>query len=420
MKILIRKLPLVSLLLLISWTASLSAESEATSTLKLPGIFGDHMVLQQGQEIPVWGWAEPGSTVRVSLEGQSTTTQADAAGEWVARLPALPASKNPVRLTIESNGESLTFEDILLGDVWLCSGQSNMAMGVGAQKRAKEIIANADHPEIRFFLVHRQVSYSPASDLLGEWVVCSPENITMDGGWKGFSAVGYFFGRAIQQSQNVPVGLIGSYVGGTNIIFWTSAETLAEFPPRSAAQSRLKQFTNAKEELTETRKTYQQELKPAWDKILAERNATHAENIEAWKKASELARSNGQPIPNRPKPGKLPSRPRDPDRNFSLATVLYNGMIHPLAPFPLTGIIWYQGEANAYPGREKEYEENLAAMIEDWRDLWNQGDIPFSLRTIAKSHFLKRYLARPPRITTPCTHHPQHGNGGFHRRRRSR
>jgi len=377
MKMMYKKMQIVSLLLLMCGTTTLLAERKAEPVLKLPAIFGNHMVLQQGREIPVWGWTEPGRTVQITLANQSVTTQADPSGKWMGLLPALPASKVPIEMSVESGGEVITFSDVLLGDVWLCSGQSNMAMGVGAVKNSDEIIANADHPQIRMFLVKNQVAYEPAADLEGQWVVCSPEGILMDGGWKGFSAVGYFFGRAIQQTRNIPVGLIGSYVGGTTIFTWMSEETLASYPMRSAPRINLDRFLAAKAELPEAIRQYQEVLKPAWDKAYAERNAIHAKAFEAWRAEADLARSKGSPIPPRPTPGQLPRPPGDPMNSFFLASVLYNGMIHPLAPFPLTGIIWYQGEANAYPGMAEAYEDNLSAMIEHWRTLWGQDDLPF-------------------------------------------
>jgi sialate O-acetylesterase len=293
------------------------------------------------------------------------------------RFPAFSSSNDPIEMTVSSGGEVLRFSDVLIGDVWLCSGQSNMAMGVGAQKRAKEIIAGASNPKLRLFLVQRQVAFEPANTVEGEWVVCSPESILMDGGWKGFSAVGYFFGQAVQQSQGLPVGLIGSYVGGTNIMSWMSKETLSASPPGTAARKRLADFFKAKEELPEATRIYQEKLKPEWDKVVAEHKAEHQRKLKVWNEARAAAQSSGQPIPPRPTSKLTALHPRNPETDYSLATTLFNGMIEPLAPFALRGVIWYQGEANAYPGMDTEYRSNLKDLVADWRRLWNQGDFPF-------------------------------------------
>ncbi len=348
--------------------------------LRCPAIFGSHMVLQQGREIPVWGWAKPGATVTVTFKDKSGQTTAGDDGKWRVRLPALATPKDPVWMTVSSGGETLEFSDILLGDVWLCSGQSNMAMGVGAMKRADAIIANADHPKIRLFMVNRQVAFDPADELAsdqGEWVVCSPETINMAGGFKGFSAVGYFFGRAIQESQGIPVGLIGTYVGGSNITSWVPRETLASSPRDSLFWKRNREFELDLKTLDEDVANFQKAA-PLWEKALQERNAKNHAAITAWKTAVAQAKESGAKPPARPAPLPVPpNRPKDPLGNFHQPTSLYNGMIHPLAPFALTGALWYQGEANSYPGMAEEYRDNLGAMIRDWRVLWAQGDFPF-------------------------------------------
>ena len=339
--------------------------------LKIPVIFGDHMVLQQGREIPVWGSATPGEKVTITLNGRSSETAANAEGKWRLSLPAMPTSKDPLQMTVKCGLETIRYNDVLLGDAWLCSGQSNMGMRVGATKRAKEIAAAADHPQIRLFLVERNVAFQPASEAPGKWVVCSPESVP------GFSAVAYHFGLALQQSQQVPIGLIGTYVGGSHIFAWTSRETLAAAPARSTAHKRIMEHDRDMQTLPERVRKYDEELKPAWDRALAERKAKYGNAMEAFKKAAVEARAAGLPAPARPVVQPMEKHPAPPMGDFSQASSLYNGMVHPLAPFALKGVIWYQGEANTYPGMDVEYQADLIAMISNWRQLWNQHDLPF-------------------------------------------
>lgn len=352
--------------------------STTAEPLRLPAIFGDHMVLRQGDGASVWGWAEPGATVDVKLGGVTASTTTGDDGKWSLQLDGLKPSKQPTTLSATSGGQSVSFEDVLVGDVWLCSGQSNMAMGVGATRDAEQTIAGADHPNLRLFIVQRQVAFEPTDELQGQWVVCTPESILLEGGWKGFSAVGYFFGKALLESRETPIGLIGSYVGGSNLYAWTSEESLAAFPgQRTAAQARLRQFHNARETLPADQKEFDEVLWPAWQKHLSEARQQHAQDIAAWKAEVKKAAAAGTPKPKRPVMPDLPRRPQNPSANYGHAVVLFNGMIQPLAPFSLTGIIWYQGEANAYPGMAEEYAVALPRMITDWRERFSQPDLPF-------------------------------------------
>ena len=361
--------------LLLAPLAALQATDTATK-LSLPAIFGDHMVLQRGREIPVWGLARPGEKVIVTLSGNKSETAADAEGKWKLSLPAMPASKVPLQMTVTSGPDAITCNDVLLGDAWLCSGQSNMGMGVGALRRSREVIASATNAELRLFVVQRHVAYEPDSAVEGKWVVCSPQSIMAAGG-NGFSAVGYFFGQAIQHSQNIPVGLIGSYVGGSNIASWVGRETLRASPKGALFWEKNRRLEQHLRELPEKLRLYKEESKPAWDKALADRKSKYAGEMEAFKKASVEARSAGLPAPARPVMQPMEKPPTDPLGDFSHGSSLYHGMIFPLAPFALKGVIWYQGEANAYSGMDVEYQANLIAMIGDWRRLWNQADLPF-------------------------------------------
>jgi sialate O-acetylesterase len=193
----------------------------AQAELKLPAIFGSHMVLQQDGAIPVWGWADPGATVSVSFAGESAEATADDQGKWKLALPKMDMIRSGQSMTIAStSGEKLTFEDVLIGEVWICSGQSNMEWIVSNSNNAKEEAAAANYPEIRYFDVKNEIAYTPQEDLNGEWVICSPNTVNK------FSAVGYYFGRHLYQKLDRPIGLISTNWGGTVAEAWTSEEAL--------------------------------------------------------------------------------------------------------------------------------------------------------------------------------------------------
>lgn len=319
--------------------------SPAAADVKLPAIFGDNMVLQAEKKVPIWGTAEPGEAIEVRIsvpvaeEGtaaaqteqqlQTQRAQADDEGRWQVTLDPLPASDDPIGFVVTGNNK-LTFENVLVGEVWVCSGQSNMEWPVRAANDAEQEIANAKFPTIRLFQVEKKVaSDAPASDVVGEWVVCSPETVA------GFSAVGYFFGREIQNATNRPVGLIGTYWGGTPAEAWTSREKL---------------------EGTE-------ELKPILDRWAA----IDQQAAEGQAKNDNRRREMGPDHPHHP-------------------AGLFNGMIAPIIPYAIRGAIWYQGESNA--GRAYQYRELFPAMITDWRERWNQGDFPFLFVQLA--NFMER------------------------------
>ncbi|HAU39151.1 MAG TPA: 9-O-acetylesterase [Phycisphaerales bacterium] len=191
----------------------------ADEALRLPAVLGDNMVLQSGRDVPVWGWAAPGAKVAVKLESASAEATADKDGRWMTKLPALKAG-GPFEMTVTAGTESLTVKNILVGEVWICSGQSNMQWSVNRSNNAKEEIAAADYPKIRLFTVRNTATEQPQDDCQGKWVECSPTTVP------GFSAVGYFFGRDLHKQLNVPVGLINTSWGGTPAQSWTSLEKL--------------------------------------------------------------------------------------------------------------------------------------------------------------------------------------------------
>lgn len=221
-------------------------------SLRLPAIFGDHMVLQSNVPVPIWGWAAPGEEVAVIVKGKlHRVTKASPDGRWMVKLPPQPPG-GPYELIVRTRNETVRFIDVLFGEVWICSGQSNMEWPVQWARNAQQEIATANFPQIRFFIVEKAVALEPQSDCKGRWVVCSPETIG------GFSAVGYFFGREIHKQLKVPVGLIGTYWGGTPAESWTDLEELESDPDLRVI---LDRFPRTERELKRLQDKYEREMK---------------------------------------------------------------------------------------------------------------------------------------------------------------
>ncbi|MBI5092296.1 MAG: sialate O-acetylesterase [Candidatus Hydrogenedentes bacterium] len=303
-------------------------------------LFTDHMVLQRGKNIPVWGTASPGEPVSVTLGSRTAKTFADTNGQWKAVLKSVN-SPGPYTMTVTGQKESRKFEDVLVGEVWLCSGQSNMELPLSDVNNGKEEIAAADHPTLRLFTVVKAVSDKPEAACRGSWAPCSPKPVSQ------FSAAGYFFGRELQKAlHGVPVGLIDSTWGGTPIEVWMSDKALRSNRAFAGAVGTRDAMA----------------AKPV-DPALEQK-------VVDWTRAAETLVLEGQ------FEGWYPGQPFSGGRRDPLMpTGLYNAMIHPLAPYPIRGVIWYQGEANTASG--VVYRQLFPAMIQDWRTLWGQGDFPF-------------------------------------------
>ena len=329
--------------------------AQTDAKISVPKVFGEHMVLQRDKEIVVWGWAAEGTKVIVTLAESKTSIRSDETGKWKAVLPAMPAGgPHEMTIAVEGNDPEIVWKDILIGEVWLCSGQSNMAWTVSASNNAKEEIAAADHPMIRHFGVNRDQSIVPKQDFEGTWKVCNPEQVG------SFTAVGYYFARKLHKELNVPVGLINSSWGGTRVEPWV--------PPTGFEQ------VSALEKLSQQVKL--------WTPGSKERNSAikeHMAAMEAWilqaKENDES--SSGQPIDLSP---AFPENLIIPKTHQS-ATKLYNAMIHPVVGLPFRGAIWYQGESNHVEGMK--YYEKKKALIQGWRKIWGQGDFPFYFVQIA-------------------------------------
>ena len=202
------------------------ASAAARAAVKLPAVIGDNMVLQRGRPVPIWGWADKGEEVTVTIAGQKHATKAGDDGRWKVTLDKLAVGQ-PLEMTVEgSSGNKITLKNILVGEVWVCSGQSNMEMGVGGCNNAAKEIAAAKYPQIRLFTVEKAKAAQPAADVKGNWTPCSPQNV----GERGFSAAAYFFGRQLHKELKVPIGLIHTSWGGTPAEFWTSRKALEANP----------------------------------------------------------------------------------------------------------------------------------------------------------------------------------------------
>lgn len=322
------------LALLFSATLPLAAPAQ----VRLCAPFGDGMVLQQGRPVPVRGLAGPGEEVTVSLGEQRAVARADGEGRWRALLGPLPAG-GPYTMTVAGSTE-LAVRDILVGEVWLCSGQSNMEWPLRSARDGEQEVAQAADPLLRLFTVLRRVSSVPQAETEGGWAACTPESAAR------FSAAGYFFGRHLRRSLGVPVGLLNASWGGTPSEAWTSAPTVDTDPAFGALRGR-------------------------WEKILAGYPRARDAFLEAqaaWTEAAAKAKAEGRPAPPRPRPPLGPDHPHRP-------ASLFNGMIAPLTAYGIQGVLWYQGEANA--GRAFEYRSLFPALIQDWRRAWGQGDFPF-------------------------------------------
>ena len=338
----------------------------ARAEVRLPKVFSSHMVMQQDKPLIVWGWAQPNEKVTVEISGASQQVQANERGEWKAVLPAMKAG-GPYTLTV-SGSSTVRFEDVMIGEVWLCSGQSNMEMGIGMCKDAKEEIAAADYPGIRLLKVAKSWKPMPEDDIGGEWKVCTPKTVA-EGGWGGFSACAYYFGRELHKKLGVAVGLIDSSWGGTCIETWTPPEGFAAVPA-------LKQEYELVQLGDPRTPAHQQRL----EQVLQE--------TERWLAAARKALTERNLVP------AMPTYPAElqPPHDVQNPTALYNGQIHPLQPFGLRGAIWYQGESNS--GEGMMYAEHTKALVGGWRQVWGEGDFPFYFVQIAPFDY-----HRDPEIT---------------------
>jgi len=478
--------------------------------VRMPGIFGDHMVLQQALAIPVWGWADAGEEVTVTFGTQAVKTTANAAGEWRVDLAKTAANDQPQPLIVAGKN-TVTFADVLVGEVWICSGQSNMEWSLGSTTNAAQELAAAEQPQLRMFTVAHNPALTPQSGCRGTWIVCAPKTAG------GFSAVGYFFARELLENLKVPVGMINASYGGTRAEAWTSLPGLQTLP---SFRTKAEQFEHARDvgpgnpaQLQQERAQAETEIpvrRAAWYQQLEARdpgiqaqwmapgldvsawwnvtlpcaktpnpmgsyigslwcrkdveipaawvgrdlelhlgvidetddcyvNGHHVgrtwfEVPEFWKVSRvypvpaaavtgtkinvtvrvlnlffevglfgpaadmKLVRqdapaeapvslagawryTDGMQIQHREIPQLPPATP--PANGIGNPAALFNGMIHPLIPYAIRGVIWYQGESNASADAYPEYAELFTGLISSWRQAWGEGNFPFAFVQLA-------------------------------------
>ena len=322
----------------------LSAISSIYAQVKLPALVADNMVLQQNAKVNLWGWASPNEKISIRLGWNNLPIEisADANGNWKTAVETPLGSEKPYDITINA-ANTIVLKNVVIGEVWLCSGQSNMFFPVGREdktwktgvKNYEEEVKNASFPNIRLFTVALNASQMPLEDVTGSWKICTPESIQM------FSAVAYFFGRDLYQKLKVPIGLISTSWGGTKAEAWTSQSVLENEVA----------FLPILQEDAKNEKLYQEKLETYYLSLINER----------------IASAQNAPKEQFKKPKKEPNK---------TSYVLYNAMLHPIVNYTIKGAIWYQGESNS--GKAYLYKTLFPAMVKSWREEWKQGDFPFN------------------------------------------
>jgi len=313
----------------------------ARAEVRLSSLITDHMVIQRGLPVHVWGKAAPAEPVNVAFRNHSASTVTDELGRWSVYLDPGDAG-GPFELTVKGSN-TITVRDVLVGDVWIASGQSNMEWPLERAQNAQAEVAAATNPRIRLFHLKNKTAYYPLeeADADGPWAECKPETAGK------FSAVAYFFGRYVNQKLNVPVGLISTNWGGTPADAWTSLNGISSDPALMPVFSE-------------------------WAKMTNDHSTTllrREKQMREYEAAKAKAKEEGKPEPPYPWAPNLD--------NSWMPSGLFNAMIAPLTKFPIKGAIWYQGESNAGNERAPLYARLFGTMIRDWRRAWGQGDFPF-------------------------------------------
>lgn len=319
----------------------------AASELRCARIFSDHMVLQENEPSSVWGWGSPGSTVKVEIASQTQEATASRSGEWQVKLSPI-TDPGPFELKVSSGSEQLVVRDILVGEVWLAAGQSNMARTMDRVPGCAAEIPTMQDPKLRFFRVTCKADAKPQADVGGSWKLCEPSNARFQ------SATAYYFGKTLRRELGKPVGIIFSAWGGTHIVSWTPLSMLSSDP---GLLPWLKDFEDSKAKLPGLMPRYQEARK-------------------AWEASPPDKRSVNPPMPP------------IGDNHLLAPSNLYNTMIHPLRSFSIRGFVWYQGESDALFRRSSRYARTFRAMISSWRQAWG-GDLPFYFIQ------LPRYVSSP-------------------------
>ncbi len=321
----------------------LAATKSATADVRLPAIFTDHMVLQQGQENRIWGWADPGEEVTVSIDGAMHKTAAGKDGRWQTRLQSLAVLPPGKSLTLTVQGKNaIEVRDVLVGEVWICSGQSNMAFSVAQATDGDLETKTANFPRMRLISVPQVGTQQPQDDFRGKWEVCTPDAAAQ------FSAVGYFFGRQLHQTLDVPIGLIDNAWGGSACEAWIRRDILeadAKYAPLLERWAQIEKTFDAEKE-----------------------QAAYQVKLKEWREVAAKARAERKQPPPQPRFNNTLVGNHRPAN-------IYCGVLKPTIGYGIRGAIWYQGESNA--PRAYQYRELFPLMIQSWREEWGQGDFPF-------------------------------------------
>lgn len=326
-----------------SLTLAFVAASVATAEVKLPFLFTHHMVLQRDQPAPVWGKATPGEKVTVSFGDQKKEATADESGKWTVTLDPLKPGK-PRELTVAGSetAKPVVVNDVLVGDVWICSGQSNMEWSIENSKDGDLDLTSANRRRIRLLQVNQMGSQTPLDDVDQAWKVANRESV------KSFSAVGYHFGTQLQESLHVPIGLIRNAWGGSSCETWVPLDELQDPAMYGPLLERWKKVESENDE--------------------AALRADYTAKLATFYQQRDAAYAAGQPLPRGPWVDNSLFHQHRPAN-------LYNSRVLPIVPFAIKGVIWYQGESNA--GRAYQYRDLFPRMITSWRKAWGQGDFPF-------------------------------------------
>lgn len=324
------------LVLCLGFPAKLSAE------LSLPRFFSDSMVLQRERPAAIWGNATPNAEVAITFKGETVATKANGDGRWKAEVETGPGDSTGAVLVVASGDERVTIKDVLVGEVWLASGQSNMVFTMNRSPAYEELIAQSHHPAIRMFNAPTVTAVEPQDDIDGQWTPCSPETVP------NYSAVAFFFARKLHTELGVPIGVIKTAWGGKPVETFTSREAL--------------------ETLEGTKALLDQTLADDANYDAEKAAVTYKIRLAQWE--AESAAWRKKPADQRGRLAKKPTPPKRPLDTEGKPGVLFNSMIHPFVGYTIRGAIWYQGEANAKPGAVP-YDQSLPLMIRDWRKRWN-------------------------------------------------
>ncbi len=324
------------------------AISKDFTEVNVAGIFHDHMVLQRNLRIPIWGWGPPGEKVTVQIKSITRSGLVDRNGRWEVFMPPFPASKEGLTIYINSENQHFEMSDVLFGDVWVCAGQSNMQFALKGAENGVDAIKKSEDFKLRLFFANGKMAWLPEENLTGEWKIAGPSTTG------SFSAVGYFFGQSIRQNLDIPIGLIDLAAGGTTVEAWMGRKEIkqSDDPVITAVLDTIMILEQNYPGYTSS--GFAQE----WDR-------TYRRYFQSMGQFRRGELETKPDLPQFPDPRKV-------------ATYWFHGTVHPLQPFGIKGVLWYQGESNAHSIKQALVYENLFSyLIQIWRSAWGQGDFPF-------------------------------------------